>query len=67
MPPSKRVPTDIRGTLTHRLITLETEIANIQYLLDQIGITEAQRGRLQSLLAAVEAELREIFPQLDVS
>ncbi len=67
MPPTKNIPNDIRGTITYRLITLETEIANIQYLLDQIGITEAQRGRLQSLLAAAEAELREIFPQLDAS
>ncbi len=65
MPPSKRVPADIRGTITYRLITLETEIANIQYLLEQTGITEAQRGRLHSLLVAVEEERRAIFPQLD--
>ena len=33
MPLSEHIPNDIRGTSTYRFITLETEIANIQYLL----------------------------------
>jgi hypothetical protein len=65
MTPSERVPTDIRGTVTHRFIALETEIVNIQYLLENTGLTEAQRRRLQSLLVTAETELREMYAQLD--
>jgi hypothetical protein len=66
MPPSNRVPTDIRGTLTYRLISLETEIANIRYLLELPGLTAEQRRRLQILLISTEAELREIRPGGDL-
>jgi hypothetical protein len=65
MPPSKRVPTDIRRTVTYRFIALETEIANIQYLLERTRLTEAQRRRLRSLLVAAEAELRDTYARLD--
>jgi hypothetical protein len=67
MPLSQHIPNDIRGTLTYRLITLETQIANIQYLLAFPDLTEAQKQRLQSLLAATEAELSETYARLRAS
>ena len=67
MPPSKAIPNDIGGTVTYRLITLETEFANIQYLLAFPELTEAQKQRLQSLLAATEAELSETYARLRAS
>jgi hypothetical protein len=67
MPPTKYIPNDIRGTVTYRLIVLETEIANIQYLLAFPELTEAQKQRLQSLLAATETELRGTYARLRAS
>jgi hypothetical protein len=67
MPFTQYIQNDIRGTVTYRLITLETEIANIQYLLAFPELTEAQKQRLQSLLLATEAELREINARLRAS
>jgi hypothetical protein len=65
MPPAKPIPNDIRGTVTSRLIALETELANIHYLLAFPEITEAQRQRLQSLLETTEAELNKTYAVLD--
>jgi len=58
MPTVKRVAADIRGTETHRLVNLETELVNIYYLLSLPGTTAAQKERLRSLLLRVEAELK---------
>jgi len=65
MPPSKAIPNDIRGTVTYRLIRLETELANIQYLLASPELTEEQRRRLQALLVAAETDLRKMYAQLE--
>ncbi len=65
MPPSKAIPNDIRGTVTYRLIRLETELANIQYLLASPELTEEQRRRLQALLLAAETDLRKMYAHLE--
>jgi len=44
MPLSEHIPNDIRGTLTYRFITLETKIANIQYLLVRISRKRRNNG-----------------------
>jgi hypothetical protein len=40
---------------------LETRILNINYLLKQPDVTEAQKGQLFQLLGNVESELFEVY------
>jgi hypothetical protein len=40
---------------------LETRILNINYLLKQLDVTEAQRGQLLRLLGNAESELLEVY------
>ena len=50
-----------RRSVTQQIVSLETLVTNIEYLLMMPEVTEAQRQRLRPLLMEAQAQLMESY------